>query len=156
MERITSFSVDHTRLDKGMYLSRTDFGDIDTYDIRMKLPNKGDYLTNGAAHTLEHLFATYARNSQYKDNIVYIGPMGCMTGFYLIVKNLTRGDVIQLVQESMAFIGSYKGEIPGTTEPECGNYRLHDLPGAKAIAQDMCDVLKNWQPGDMAYPAFLD
>lgn len=86
MERIASFCVDHTRLDRGMYLSRQD-GDVLTWDIRMKKPNQGDYLSTGAAHTLEHLFATYARNSRYQDGVIYVGPMGCRTGFYL----LTRG-----------------------------------------------------------------
>lgn len=86
MERIASFCVDHTRLDRGIYLSRQD-GDVLTWDIRMKKPNQGDYLSTGAAHTLEHLFATYARNSQYQDGVIYVGPMGCRTGFYL----LTRG-----------------------------------------------------------------
>ena len=83
MERIASFCVDHTKLDRGMYLSRQD-GDVLTWDIRMKKPNQGDYLTTGAAHTLEHLFATYARNSAYKDGVIYVGPMGCRTGFYLL------------------------------------------------------------------------
>ena len=81
MERIASFCVDHTRLERGMYLSRQD-GDVLTWDIRMKKPNQGDYLTTAAAHTLEHLFATYARNSAVKDGVIYVGPMGCRTGFY--------------------------------------------------------------------------
>ena len=85
MERIASFCVDHTKLDRGMYLSRQD-GDVLTWDIRMKKPNQGDYLTTGAAHTLEHLFATYARNSAYKDGVIYVGPMGCRTGFYLLTR----------------------------------------------------------------------
>ncbi len=151
MERIASFTVDHTHLQKGMYLSRTDFGDIDTYDIRMKKPNQGDYLTNEVAHTIEHLFATYARNSGFKHSVIYVGPMGCMTGFYLIVKCLPPKDAITLVQDSMAFISTYSGEIPGNSEAECGNYLMHDLPAAKAIAADMCAVLKNWQPADIAY-----
>ena len=81
MERIASFCVDHTKLDRGMYLSRQD-GDVLTWDIRMKRPNHGDYLSTGAAHTLEHLFATYARNSAFQDSVIYVGPMGCRTGFY--------------------------------------------------------------------------
>ncbi len=88
MERIASFCVDHTKLGRGMYLSRQD-GDVLTWDIRMKKPNHGDYLSTGAAHTLEHLFATYARNSQYKDGVVYVGPMGCRTGFYLLTRGLS-------------------------------------------------------------------
>ena len=89
MERIASFCVDHTKLDRGMYLSRQD-GDVLTWDIRMKRPNHGDYLSTGAAHTLEHLFATYARNSAFKDSVIYVGPMGCRTGFYLLTRGLTR------------------------------------------------------------------
>ena len=85
MERIASFCVDHTKLDRGMYLSRQD-GDVLTWDIRMKKPNQGDYLSTAAAHTLEHLFATYARNSAFQDGVIYVGPMGCRTGFYLPAK----------------------------------------------------------------------
>ena len=86
MERIASFCVDHTKLQPGMYLSRQDGanGEILTWDIRMKQPNKGSYLSPAAAHTLEHLFATYARNSKYSSGVVYVGPMGCLTGFYLL------------------------------------------------------------------------
>ena len=83
MKKIASFTVDHTVLKKGMYISRVD-GDCVTYDIRMKLPNKGDYLSTPAAHTIEHLFATFARNSRFCDNVIYVGPMGCRTGFYFI------------------------------------------------------------------------
>ena len=93
MERIASFCVDHTKLDRGMYLSRQD-GDVLTWDIRMKKPNHGDYLSTGAAHTLEHLFATYARNSQYKDGVIYVGPMGCRTGFYLLTRGLTPAEAL--------------------------------------------------------------
>lgn len=87
MERIASFCVDHTRLERGMYISRVD-GDVVTYDIRMKKPNQGDYLANGALHTIEHLFATYARNSVYGPGVIYVGPMGCRTGFYLLTRRL--------------------------------------------------------------------
>ena len=97
MKRITSFSVDHTKLQRGMYISRID-GDVTTYDIRMKVPNAGDYLSNGALHTFEHLFATYARNSKYADGVIYVGPMGCRTGFYLLTRGLTNEQVIELCQ----------------------------------------------------------
>lgn len=154
MERIASFCVDHTRLERGMYLSRQD-GDIITYDIRMKKPNGGDYLAVPAMHTIEHLFATYARNSQYGSGVVYVGPMGCRTGFYLLTRGLTHQQAIQLVQDSMAFIAAYEGEIPGTTEPECGNYREQDLSGAKAEAAAMVPVLEGWTPERLQYTAFL-
>ena len=105
MERIASFCVDHTRLDRGMYLSRQD-GDVLTWDIRMKKPNHGDYLSTGAAHTLEHLFATYARNSQYKDGVIYVGPMGCRTGFYLLTRGLTPAEALSLTVESFRFMAA--------------------------------------------------
>ena len=96
MERIASFCVDHTKLDRGMYLSRQD-GDVLTWDIRMKKPNHGDYLSTGAAHTLEHLFATYARNSAFRDGVIYVGPMGCRTGFYLLTRGLTPAEALRPV-----------------------------------------------------------
>ena len=111
MERIASFCVDHTRLDRGMYLSRQD-GDVLTWDIRMKKPNQGDYLTTGAAHTLEHLFATYARNSAVKDGVVYVGPMGCRTGFYLLTRGLTPAQALQLTVESFRFMAAFEGASP--------------------------------------------
>lgn len=156
MERITSFTVDHTKLKKGMYLSRMDFGDVATYDVRMKEPNHGDYLTPGEAHTFEHLFATYARNSQWKDTIVYIGPMGCLTGCYFVAKGLPQADAIRLVQESMAFIRDFEGDIPGASEEECGNYRMHDLAAAKKAAGDMAKVLEGWNEAKLEYAAYLE
>ena len=151
MKKIASFTVNHDLLDKGMYLSRID-GDVVTYDIRMKKPNGGDYFSMSAAHTLEHLFATFARSSEVGDNVVYVGPMGCRTGFYLLTQGgLTHTQAIKLVQESMAFVRDFEGEIPGNTKRECGNYLDHDLAGAKALAADMCEVLKNWQESDLAY-----
>lgn len=150
MERIASFCVDHTRLDRGMYLSRQD-GDVLTWDIRMKKPNHGDYLSTGAAHTLEHLFATYARNSQYKDGVIYVGPMGCRTGFYLLTQGMPHEDAIELTRAALRFIAEYEGEVPGATAAECGNYREQDLPGAKAAAARMLPVLEDWTPADLSY-----
>ena len=112
MERIASFCVDHTRLDRGMYLSRQD-GDVLTWDIRMKKPNQGDYLSTGAAHTLEHLFATYARNSQYKDGVIYVGPMGCRTGFYLLLTgDYESADIVPLLQEMFSYIRDTSMRLP--------------------------------------------
>lgn len=102
-------------------------------------------------HTFEHLFATYARNSAYQDGMIYVGPMGCRTGFYLLVRGLTQQQAIDLVRESFAFIAQFEGEIPGSHEEECGNYREHDLPGAREVAKDMCAVLANWTPADLSY-----
>ena len=151
MERIASFCVDHTRLDRGIYLSRQD-GDVLTWDIRMKKPNHGDYLSTGAAHTLEHLFATYARNSGFSDQVVYVGPMGCRTGFYLLVRDsVSHENAIKLVQDSFAFIAAYEGEIPGATRQACGNYLEHDLPGARTAAADLCRVLTGWREDMLVY-----
>lgn len=151
MKRIASFSVNHDSLEKGMYLSRTD-GDVTTYDIRMKKPNGNDYLSYPAIHTFEHLFATYARNSQWQQAVIYVGPMGCRTGFYLLLRNsVPPAAALSLVKEAFSFIAHFQGEIPGSTQQECGNYKEHDLAGAKAIAADMLAVLAPWGEGSMAY-----
>lgn len=151
MKKIASFTVDHTVLEKGMYISRVD-GDAVTYDIRMKKPNNNDYLTPEQAHTIEHLFATYARNSEFSDDIIYVGPMGCQTGFYLIVRDkMSHLQSLKLTQDSMKFIADYEGEIPGNSAVECGNYLLHDLFGAKRVAKDMMNVLKDYTVEKMNY-----
>ena len=151
MKKIASFTVNHDTLDKGMYISRID-GDVVTYDIRMKRPNGGDYLNMSAAHTVEHLFATFARNSCFSDEVLYVGPMGCRTGFYLLLRtSVSYTNAIKLVQESMAFIRDFEGEIPGNKKEECGNYLDHDLAGAKEIGADMFEVLKTWQEKDLQY-----
>ena len=153
MNKIASFTVNHDTLTKGMYISRVD-GDVVTYDIRMKLPNGGDYINMSAAHTLEHLFATYARNSQWGEHILYVGPMGCRTGFYLLVRDsMTHAQAITLVKESMAFIRDFEGEIPGNKREECGNYLDHDLQGAKQLGADMVGVLQNWTEEKLIYRA---
>lgn len=151
MKRIASFAVNHDKLEKGMYVSRVD-GDVVTYDIRMKKPNGGDYLNNGAMHTFEHLFATYARNSALTDQVIYVGPMGCRTGFYLLLRDsVSKEEAIRLVQESFRFISTFDGVIPGSKREECGNYLEHDLPGAREVAKDMTAVLENWTPEQMEY-----
>ena len=151
MRQIASFTVDHDRLEKGMYVSRVD-GDVVTYDLRMKKPNQGDYLSNGALHTFEHLFATFARNSRYDQDVVYVGPMGCRTGFYLLLRDaVSKQEALELVRESFRFIVGFEGDIPGSKRWECGNYLEHDLPGAKAVAADMLTVLKDWNEGRMQY-----
>ncbi len=151
MKRIESFCVNHNKLKKGLYLSRVD-GDCITYDLRMAVPNSGCYLENDGIHTFEHLFATYARNSALSDQVIYVGPMGCRTGFYLILRDtVSKEEAIRLVQQSCAFIASYEGEIPGTTAIECGNYREHNLEKAKSYAADMAEVLRDWTPDRMVY-----
>lgn len=151
MEKIASFRVNHDTLEKGMYISRID-GNIITYDIRMKKPNAGDYLCMSAAHTLEHLFATYARNSEHGDKVIYVGPMGCRTGFYFLARDtLAPAQAIELVKASMRFARDFEGEIPGNKKEECGNYLDHDLTGAKAIGKEMYEVLCAWTEKQLAY-----
>ena len=150
LKKIASFQVDHTTLMPGMYTSRVD-GDVVTYDIRMKRPNQGDYFSTAAGHTMEHLFATYVRSGELSDHVIYVGPMGCRTGFYLLVRDLEPAAAIALVQDSMAFVAGYEGEIPGATEVECGNYRDQDLPGARKLAADMAAALEGWTPERLAY-----
>lgn len=151
MKKIASFTVNHDRLEKGMYISRID-GDAITYDIRMKKPNGGDYLPNGALHTIEHLFATYARNSALSDSVIYVGPMGCRTGFYLILRDsVAPEDAIKLVRDSFSFIADFEGPIPGAKRQECGNWLEHDLAGARNVAEDMSKILAAWTPQMMKY-----
>ena len=151
MKKIASFTVNHDTLTEGMYISRID-GDVITYDIRMKKPNGGDYLANGAMHTFEHLFATFARNTEFADKVIYVGPMGCRTGFYLLLRDsVSYEDAIRLVRDSFEFIADYEGEIPGTKKAECGNYLEHDLEGAKANARDIVKVLENWTADMLKY-----
>ena len=151
MEKIASFRVNHDKLETGMYISRID-GDVVTYDIRMKKPNGGDYLGNGELHTIEHLFATFARNSEISDSVIYVGPMGCRTGFYLLVRDsISHSQAIKIVQDSFRFIADFEGEIPGSKKEECGNYLEHDLPKAKETAEKMLVVLENYSEEKLYY-----
>ncbi len=151
MQKIASFQINHDTLEKGMYISRID-GDVVTYDIRMRKPNGGDYLDMNAAHTLEHLLATYLRNSSIAEQVVYVGPMGCRTGFYVLFRDsVSSASAIESVQSAMAFARDFTGEIPGGSKAECGNYLAHDLKGAKAEAAKMCEVLKNYTEKELQY-----
>lgn len=151
MKKIASFTVDHDKLERGMYISRID-GDAVTYDIRMKKPNGGDYLSNAALHTVEHLFATFVRNGEFSDSVIYVGPMGCRTGFYLVVRDSVAPEqAIALVKDTFEFIAGFEGEIPGAKRRECGNYLEHDLAGAKAEASEMLKVLANWTKEKLKY-----
>ena len=136
MEKIPSFTIDHCRLQRGIYVSRQDqVGEevITTFDIRMKLPNREPALGQGAIHTIVHLAATYLRNHPlWRDRIVYWGPMGGLTGNYLLMRgNLTSRDILPLMIETFRFVAEYEGEVPGTQPRDCGNYLLHDLPMAR-------------------------
>ena len=135
MERITSFSVNHDTLEPGIYISRVD-GDITTYDLRFIKPNTPPYLDIDAMHTIEHLFATYARNGSLKDNVIYFGPMGCRTGCYLVMfGDLKSEDVYDLVIQMCDFVINFEGEIPGASPVECGNYSEQNLNMAKYYIQ---------------------
>ena len=151
MKKIASFCVNHDKLLPGIYLSRVD-GDVVTYDIRLVKPNCPPYLPNPVMHTIEHLFATFARNSQYGERVVYFGPMGCRTGFYFLVSGMEHREVIALIQEIFQKIADFEGEIPGAScSAECGNYREHDLPGAKAWAAGFLPVIAGWIPEQLKY-----
>lgn len=150
MKKIASFTVDHDKVGKGMFISRVD-GDVITYDVRMKKPNGGDYIPYAAAHTIEHLFATFARNSGVAEKVIYVGPMGCRTGFYFLTRDsVSKREAVAVVRDAMRFIIGFSGDIPGVSRKECGNYLEHDLKSARLIASDMDEVLRDWNE-DMLY-----
>ena len=156
MEKIASFTIDHIKLQPGLYVSRKDrvgAETITTFDLRLTSPNDEPVIGTAESHTIEHLAATYLRNDPvWKDKVLYFGPMGCRTGFYMLMRDaVSRDQVLQLVKESFAFIAQFEGEIPGSQRKECGNYLEHDLPGAKATAEDMLQVLENWSAAKMDY-----
>lgn len=140
MEKIPSFLKNHDKLQPGLY-AQTDKNGITTFDLRFKKPNAGDYITPKALHTIEHLLATVLRNSEKKDDIVYFGPMGCRTGFYLLTLRLSYEEVLALLKtcipEAMAL-----EEVPGSRREECGNYLEHDLEGAKGELASYLTILK--------------
>ena len=158
MDLIPSFAVDHTNLMPGIYISRKDrVGDEDvtTYDIRMTAPNREPALGNGAIHTIEHLVATYLRNNpDWKDYIVYWGPMGCLTGNYLLMRgDLESADIVKLMQDTFRFVAEFEGEIPGAAPKDCGNWLLHDLPMARwESAKYLHEVLENMTEENLHYP----
>ena len=141
MERIASFSVDHDKIEKGIYISRID-GDIITYDMRTRVPNAGNYMTNITMHSVEHMFATYVRNSDIGKNVIYFGPMGCRTGFYLLVRDTAPETVAKTVKSVLAKIRDHGGEMFGATRKECGNYRELDINAAKEEAAAYLSVLE--------------
>ena len=152
MKRIASFSINHDALTPGMYISRID-GDCVTYDLRMKTPNAGDYLDQKGLHTLEHLLATYLRNTDSSDDIVYVGPMGCRTGFYVVMRDaVPAGKALELIRAAFAFSAAFEGTIPGAAKRECGNYLEHDLTEAKREAAAYVRVLEHCSEKTMGYP----
>ncbi|MBE7063018.1 MAG: S-ribosylhomocysteine lyase [Ruminococcaceae bacterium] len=146
MEKIQSFTIDHTKIVPGMYISRVD-GDITTYDLRFCHPNREE-LDGAAMHTIEHLFATFIRNTSL--DVLYFGPMGCLTGFYLLIRNADHTRVQKEIQMVLKNIIAFEGEIYGASEVECGNYRFHNLEGAKKAAEAFGRVMEN--PAALVYP----
>ena len=158
MKKIPSFTIDHIRLLRGIYVSRKDEVNgevITTFDIRMKEPNREPTLGQGALQTIEHLAATYLRNDrEWKDSIVYWGPMGCLTGNYLLMKgDLQPADIVGLMKRTFAFVAAFEGDVPGAAPQDCGNWLLHDLPMARWEARKYLEeVLENISEENMSYP----
>ena len=152
MERIASFQVDHNKLVPGMYLSRR-YGQVTTLDLRFKKPNTGDLLTNAEMHSVEHIIATLLRNSRAREAVIYFGPMGCQTGFYLLYDSslLSSADAVELVKETFAQGADYDGEMPGKSAVECGNYINLDVSLAKAQCAYYRDIIRDWTVEKLAY-----
>ncbi len=153
MKTIQSFTVDHDFIDEGIYISRID-GDVTTYDMRTRRPNMGDYMDNLTMHSLEHMFATYIRNSDIGESVIYFGPMGCRTGFYLLVRDADNEVVLKTVMNVLEDIVKHEGKMFGAARKQCGNYRGLSLAAAKAEAQRFLAVLKN-KKTDFKYKAVL-
>ena len=159
MKKIPSFTIDHTRLLRGVYVSRRDrVGDgvVTTFDIRMKEPNRESPLSGPAIHSIEHLAATFLRNDpQWSDSIIYWGPMGCLTGNYLLMKGeLEPRDILDLLRRTFTFIASFDGDIPGSTPADCGNWTYNDLPAARAEARKFLEeVLLDIKAENINYPS---
>lgn len=158
MKKITSFTIDHNRLSRGVFLSRRDTtpsGDIiTTFDVRMTEPNRQTPLSGAAIHAMEHLAATFLRNHPvWGERIIYWGPMGCLTGNYLIVSgHYSSEDMLPLLRETFGFIASFSGDIPGATPRDCGNYSFMDLEGARRAASDYLEILQNPAECNLVYP----
>lgn len=151
MKKITSFTVDHRFIKKGVYISRVD-DDITTYDIRTRKPNSGNFMDDKTMHTFEHLFATYIRNSQIGDRVIYFGPMGCATGFYLLVRNSDHLQTYGVIKDVLKKIIAHKGEVFGCSEIECGNYKTLDLKSAVDEAKAFLEELNKCKEVTFAYP----
>ena len=150
ISRIASFSVDHDFITPGIYVSRID-GDITTYDLRTRKPNADSYMDNLTMHSVEHMFATYVRNSSISNKIIYFGPMGCQTGFYLLVRDADNDTVYNVVCETLDLIINHEGEIFGKVRKECGNYQNLDLESAKTECRQYLNALQS-NPNKFTYP----
>ncbi len=156
MNKIESFRIDHTLLYPGVYISRVDDVNdtpITTYDLRLVKPNTPDVLSSAAMHAMEHLGATFLRNSSLSDEVIYFGPMGCRTGFYLILKgNRSPLDLQSILTDTFAFIAQHNGPIPGASAVECGNYTDMDLDAAKKASEEYLNILKHLSDQNTQYP----
>lgn len=158
MEKIKSFTVDHLRLVPGVYVSRVDYVNaypVTTFDLRMTSPNDEPVMNTAEVHTIEHLGATFLRNHEtYADKTIYFGPMGCRTGFYLILSGeYTSADIVPLMQEMFGFIADFEGDVPGAAAKDCGNYLDMNLPMARYLARKYLDeVLTNIKKEQLVYP----
>lgn len=152
MDKIASFSVDHTRLLPGLYLSRRD-GSVTTFDLRFKRPNTGDLLSNAELHSTEHLIATLLRNSAAKDAVVYFGPMGCQTGFYFLFDSarLSDGQAIELLRSVFSAAAAFDGPMPGGSAVECGNYVNLDVAVGRAVCGFYAELIAQWTVERLAY-----
>ena len=144
-QKIESFKIDHNKLSPGIYVSRTD-GDIVTYDLRTRKPNMGDYMDNATMHSVEHMIATYIRSSSIGQDIIYFGPMGCQTGFYLLVRNGKNEEVLSVLKETLQKVISHDGEVFGASQIECGNYKNLDISLAKEECSRYLEVLESYTP----------
>ena len=144
-DKIESFKIDHNKLCPGIYVSRTD-GDIVTYDLRTRKPNMGDYMDNITMHSVEHMIATYIRSSSMANDIIYFGPMGCRTGFYLLVRNADNEKVLSVLKETLRKVIDHEGEVFGASAVECGNYRELDITSAKKECRKYLDILNGYTP----------
>ncbi|MCD7709677.1 MAG: S-ribosylhomocysteine lyase [Clostridiales bacterium] len=153
MQRIKSFEINHNILVPGFYISRQD-GDVTTYDLRTRKPNMGDYMDNPTMHSLEHMFATLIRNSSISGEVVYFGPMGCQTGFYLLVRDsVSPKDVFEMTKEVLRQTIKHEGEVFGKSAAECGHYENLSLDAAKVEAKRYLEVLEAQTNLEFTYPA---
>ena len=151
VNKIASFSVDHDKIGVGIYVSRID-GDITTYDLRTRVPNQGDYLDDITMHSVEHMLATYLRNSDIASQVIYFGPMGCRTGFYLLVRNADNNVVLSEVKLALLKTINHEGEIFGASRKECGNYKCLSLDSAKIECERYYNVLNKITNPTFIYP----
>ncbi len=152
MEKIQSFSIDHNKLDVGLYISRVD-GDITTYDLRTRKPYIDGLMDNSTMHSVEHMLATYIRNSELKNSIIYFGPMGCQTGFYLLVRDAIHQQVVDTIKSVLLQIINHSGDVFGNTEIECGNYSSLKLENAQKECAAYYQKIKQVTVPELVYPA---